>query len=108
LHPRPVTVESGTAALEWLERKESEGRNFSLMLLDSQMSKVDGLELAAKIHRNAKFPTAIVMMLVAAGRSDDAARCQGTGIAACASKPIKESESLAAFLTALETHPSTV
>jgi signal transduction histidine kinase/CheY-like chemotaxis protein len=104
----PVAVESGTAALEWLERRESEGKHFSLMLLDSKMPEMDGFELAAKIHQNAKLRTVIVMMLVRAGHSFDAAGRQEMGIAACVSKPIKESELRAAFLAALETRASTV
>ncbi len=105
---RPVAVQSGTAALEWLERKEGAGENSLLMLLDSNMPGMDGFELAAEIHQHAKLRTVIVMMLAPAEHSGDAPRCQEAGIAACVSKPIKESELLVAFLAALETLPSTV
>ncbi|HEV2424716.1 MAG TPA: response regulator [Terriglobia bacterium] len=97
---RPTVASSGLAALKFLEKSVRAGRPFGLVLLDGQMPEMDGFEVARRIHGQPDFGDVKVIMLTSAGQPE--ALCQTTpGVAACLTKPTRQSELLDAILTVL-------
>jgi len=98
---RSVAVEGGIAALEMMTEAEKMGAGFRLAIIDSQMPRMSGFELAERIKNDPQLSAIRVMMLTSAGQRGEAARCRELGIAAYLLKPIRKSELLAAILTVL-------
>ncbi|MEQ1532392.1 MAG: DAHL domain-containing protein [Sideroxydans sp.] len=97
----PVVVEDGEQALFELERAAKSGRPYPLALLDVQMPKIDGFELAEKIRQHPGYVGATVMMVTSEGRRGHASRCSELGVASYLMKPIAQSELLDAIMSAL-------
>ncbi len=98
---RPISVESGAAALEELSRAANAGRPYPLVLLDAQMPGMDGFDLAAEIKNRPSLAGATVMMLTSAARPGDRARSRTLGVAAYLMKPIKQSDLLDTIMNVL-------
>jgi signal transduction histidine kinase/DNA-binding response OmpR family regulator/HPt (histidine-containing phosphotransfer) domain-containing protein len=103
---RPTAVDGGGAALGELWRAAVEGEPFALVLLDAMMPGIDGFALAEQIARHPELRRATLLMMSSAGRPNDAAHCRRLNIAACLTKPVKQSELLDAILTALGRRPA--
>ena len=97
----PTAVESGELALVELEHAAQSGKPYQLALLDIQMPRMDGFELAERIRQHPEYVQASVMMLTSEGQRGHAARCRELGIASYLMKPISQSELLDAIMTAL-------
>src|SRR5262249_6778325 len=93
------------SALVALKEAVAVGEPFPLGLLDSQMPELDGFGLARRIRQEAALADCLLVMLTSAGHPKDVARCRELGISAYLTKPIKESDLLAALLTALGCAP---
>ena len=89
---KPVSVESGLAALEALERATAAGHPFELVALDFHMPGIDGLTVAERIRENPRLRDTRIMLLTSAGYRGDAARCKELGIAAYVLKPVKQAD----------------
>ena len=96
-HMTPTLTESGPEALTVLERSETNGTPFGLILMDAQMPGMDGFSVARRIKQDAKLSRSAVIMLTSAGLRGDAARCRELGIKAYLTKPIKRSDLLEAI-----------
>jgi two-component system, sensor histidine kinase and response regulator len=70
------------------------------------MSETDGFELASRIKQLADSRSVTILMLSSAGMRGDAERCREIGIAAYLTKPVKNSELLAAIIRALGKAPT--
>jgi signal transduction histidine kinase/CheY-like chemotaxis protein len=103
---RPVTVEGGRAALAVLESARACGNTFPVIITDAQMPETDGFELASRIKQLADSRSVTILMLSSAGMRGDAERCREIGIAAYLTKPVKNSELLAAIIRALGKAPT--
>src|SRR5690606_6032048 len=68
---------------------------------DSQMPGRDGFWLAEQLKRDESRETAVIVMLTAARRPEDADRCRKLGVDGYLSKPVKPSELLDAMMAAL-------
>jgi PAS domain S-box-containing protein len=99
---RPTTCDSADAASAELLRAADAGEPYPLVLLDAHMPDVDGFDLAARIQGERALAGTVLLMLTSAGRPDDVARCRELGIDAYLLKPVKQSDLLAALLTALD------
>jgi PAS domain S-box-containing protein len=110
----PELTEAGPEALKILERANTEGTPFSLILLDAQMPGMDGFSVVERIKQDARLAKSVVIMLTSAGFRGDGARCRELGIQGYLTKPIKRSELLEAInvvlglQTGAETSPSLV
>ena len=101
---RPVGADGGREPwLHWKSR--GPGEPYRLVLLDSQMPDMQGLEVAPEIRRRSDLAGVILMLLLSDDRPGDMSRCQELGISAFLRKPIKQSELLDAILTALHQSP---
>ena len=97
----PVAVDGGRAALTVLKSARACGNTFPLIITDAQMPETDGFELASRIKQLADPGSVAILMLSSAGMRGDAERCREIGIAAYLTKPVKNSELLAAIIGAL-------
>ena len=93
---KPTLTEGGPEALTILERANTRGTPFALILLDAQMPGMDGFSVAERIKQDARLANSAVIMLTSAGLRGDAARCREFGIKAYLTKPIKRSDLLQA------------
>ena len=97
---RPKGVSGGREALAEMEAAAARGAPYRLVLLDSQMPDMQGLEVAREIRRRPSLPEVILMLLSSDDKPGDMARCQELGISFLR-KPVKQSELLDAILTVL-------
>jgi two-component system, sensor histidine kinase and response regulator len=100
---RPVSVDSGEAALEVMAKAEQSGEPFRLLLVDVNMPLMDGFELAERILQQSEHQRATIMMITSSGMRGDASRCREMGISAYLTKPVKQSSLLDAIMTVLGT-----
>jgi CheY-like chemotaxis protein len=100
-HMRPVVTENGRAALTALEKAARLRKVFPLVLMDGQMPEMDGFEAARRISRNPTFRNVKLILLTSAGQHEGAASLRAMGIAACLTKPVKQSELLDAIVKVL-------
>ena len=101
---RPKGANGGREALAEMEAAAAQGAPYRLVLLDSQMPNLEGLEVAREIRQRHDLPEVILMLLSSDDKPGDTARCQELGIS-CLRKPIKQSELLDAILTVLHQAP---
>jgi PAS domain S-box-containing protein len=97
---QPIAVDSGRAALAEMERAAGTAQPIALALVDALMPEMDGFELAQRIKHRPHLANATIMML-SSGQGVDAVRRHDLGIAACLTKPIKQSDLLDTILTIL-------
>jgi signal transduction histidine kinase/DNA-binding response OmpR family regulator/HPt (histidine-containing phosphotransfer) domain-containing protein len=100
---KPVSVESGSRALEVLESAAASGTPFGMILLDAMMPQMDGFTLAEKIAENSAIADAKIVMLTSCGMGNTTSRARELGIDICLIKPVKQSDLLDAILTVLST-----
>jgi len=100
-HMAPVAVEGARAALRELARAQAAGTSYRLALIDAHMPEMDGFDLAREMKRSRRLGRITVVMLTSAGERGDAARCRKLGIRAYLTKPVRQSDLLDAFVTAL-------
>ncbi|MBV9997987.1 MAG: response regulator [Verrucomicrobia bacterium] len=78
-------------ALVRLEQAAASHDPYLLVVADLQLPQMDGLELARAIKSNPAFASSRVIMLTPFGRSLPAETAEAAGIAACRSKPVRQS-----------------
>jgi len=81
------TAASGAAALESLRAAAAAGEPFDVVVLDSQMPGMDGLDLAAAIQRDPALSGARLLMLTSTG--DQRERAREVGIVGYLTKPVR-------------------
>ncbi|MGH9744670.1 MAG: response regulator [Candidatus Acidiferrales bacterium] len=98
---KPVTANSGPAALEALKRARRSGKPFQLVVADGHMPEMDGFDLAARVRQDPRLRGVTIILLTSAGRREDYARAKSVGAAVAVTKPVKQSEFWDAIVTAL-------
>jgi two-component system sensor histidine kinase/response regulator len=92
------TASSGEEALRALRRAHQEGAPYRLMLLDMQMPKSDGEEIARRIKADADIGQVEVIILTSMGNRGDADRFQAIGCAGYLLKPVRQQQLFDAML----------
>ena len=100
---RPKTVRSGQTALTAMQEAMKAAEPFPLIVIDSNMPRMDGFTLAERIKKNPALAKTTIIMLTSAGVSGDVDRCRKLGISAYMTKPIKQSELLDAIMLVVGT-----
>jgi two-component system sensor histidine kinase/response regulator len=100
---KPKTVRSGQTALTAMQEAKKAAAPFPLIVIDSNMPKMDGFTLAERIKKNPALAKTTIIMLTSAGVSGDVDRCRKLGISAYMTKPIKQSELLDAIMLVVGT-----
>ncbi|MEQ8784714.1 MAG: response regulator [Pirellulaceae bacterium] len=99
---KPTVATSAREAFDHLQAAASRREPFQIALLDVNMPKADGFELAAWIRDDRALAETPLIMLTSAGRPGDLDRRQSLNIAANLLKPVKQSELFDAIVTALD------
>jgi two-component system sensor histidine kinase/response regulator len=90
---RSTCASGGEEALK-LMRDSAVDDPFELVVLDMQMPEMDGLMLAREITKDARIPTARMVMLTSLGNDIEAEVLNAAGIAACVLKPVQRTRLL--------------
>jgi signal transduction histidine kinase/DNA-binding response OmpR family regulator len=101
----PESVTNGADALALIQARQGTDSPLRLVLLDVCMPEMDGFEVARRISSDRRLAGVTVMMLSSAARQEDARRSREYGVAACMTKPIKQSDLLDSILTVLGSRP---
>ncbi len=102
---KPVLTDCATKALAVLREAAELGSPFPLVLSDVMMPEVDGYRFAEQVRQYSELAGAAIILLSSADRRQDSVRCLQSGIAACLTKPVKQSELANAILRALDRLP---
>jgi len=98
---RPILVDGGPAALDAMRRNYAAGTPFALALVDAHMPEMDGFALIEETRGGTPLAGAIIMMLNVADPASHTARCRSLGVTTHLTKPIKQSDLLAAITASL-------
>ncbi|GAB4379863.1 MAG: hypothetical protein Kow0042_29650 [Calditrichia bacterium] len=95
LESRGMTVQltkSGKATIQLLDRIHDEKEGPDLFIIDLNMPLMDGFELIEEIKKRPEFSRVPIIMLTAAGKRGDSARCKKLGVQAYLTRPVKAEE----------------
>ncbi|PRP91448.1 Signal transduction histidine-protein kinase BarA [Enhygromyxa salina] len=93
----PTTATSGPEALECLRAAAAVGRDFRVVLLDSQMPGITGLEVARQVRDDPRLRATSLILLSSGGLGGEVAEAQALGVARFLTKPVKQSDLLRAI-----------
>ena len=98
-----VAVDSGAAAIEVVDEESSSERSaFDLILLDSAMPSMDGVETARRINlKLANTVAPLMIMLTSCGGDDSVQQTKEAGVDALLAKPIEPSMLLDSILNVI-------
>ena len=88
------TAPGGAEALETLRRALEEEKPFDLAVIDKQMPKMDGLELARRIKADDALASMPLILLTSFGQRGEAQGAWEAGFAAYLTKPVRHSRLL--------------
>jgi PAS domain S-box-containing protein len=94
---RPTTATSGAEALDRLRAAASVGRPFRVVLLDSRMPGMTGLDVARAVLDDERLRSATLILLSSGGPGPEVAEARRLGIARFLTKPVKQSDLLRAI-----------
>ncbi len=87
-------AEDAEAGLEALRKAAAAGTPYELAILDAQMPRTDGFQLAAQVRDDAQLQRMRLVMLTSAGQRGDAQRCRELGIRGYLTKPASRADLL--------------
>ena len=99
---QPVLAESGQEALAIFEKYLRDYQVFPLVLLDQNMPKMDGYEVAERIRRLSPKNQTAILILSSSPSAADQQRANDLGIARRLVKPLRRAVLLEAILQALQ------
>jgi two-component system sensor histidine kinase/response regulator len=97
----PVCAENGFDALVVFEKSRKEGKPFPLILLDQDMPRMDGYEVAERIRQTAPREQVAIVFLTSAPSSADQNRDNRLGIERRLTKPLRRASLQEAVFQAL-------
>ncbi len=89
-----VCAEDAQQALTYMDQSVAENKLFQLVILDMHMPKMDGLQLASRIHAHPDLRKTRMMMLTSTYSNASQLERQNTGILRCVNKPVRQKELL--------------
>jgi CheY-like chemotaxis protein len=89
---KPTMVESGERALAALASAHQGGIPYQLVVTDLHMPQMDGFGFVQHMRQNPAFDSCPVMMLTSGAYRGDGARGRELRLAACLTKPVRQSE----------------
>ncbi len=104
----PTAAGSGAEALSLLEKAQSRGAGFALVVISVRMAGMTGFELVERIRAGRHLSDVPVVLLSSWEERGDAARCRALGITAYLRKPIRREELRRAIAAALAREPGPI
>jgi two-component system, sensor histidine kinase and response regulator len=98
----PLAVDGGDAALAALVHARDASRLFRLLMVDSCMPAMDGIELIRRVRHDNVAPGVPVLLLNSAGYPSNEKACRELGISASVTKPFGRPELLRAVVNTLD------
>ena len=89
---------TGAEALTAMDLARTEGRPFTLVVLERSLPDMDGLSLATQIKQAPGGGDTVVIMMSSVGWRGDGMRCRDIGVAAYLTRPLDQSVLLQAVL----------
>jgi CheY-like chemotaxis protein len=99
---RPLEAAGGAEAMDALRQAAEVGEPFALVLLDAVMPGMDGLGVAAEIHRHPEWGQPRQLLLSSSEAPVQHERSRELGVAVCLSKPVSQPELLEAMQKAFK------
>ncbi len=93
-----VTARDGVDALERLQAELAAGRRFDVALVDMEMPRMDGLQLARRLASDPAYTDLKLIMLSSVSAPDEARRAQAAGFQRFVHKPVRQAELRQAIL----------
>ena len=87
----PEAADSGSKALELLKSAKARNTGYDVVIIDLMMPVMDGVELSRTIKGDPHFANLPLVMLTAFGQRENLMRAREPGVAACLTKPVRES-----------------
>jgi signal transduction histidine kinase/DNA-binding response OmpR family regulator len=94
-------AEDGPQALERLHSAAERGEPYDLAILDLNMPKMDGMELASRIKADPAIASTQLILLTSMGLRGEAEQARKVGFAAYLSKPVRQSRLYDAIATVM-------
>ncbi len=86
------STDSGKKALRSVQEASQQGSPFSLVILDNQLSDLDGVTLARKIKNDLNISDTRIIMLSSVGNMEETGQWLMAGVESYLSKPIRQNE----------------
>ncbi len=86
------TANDGSTALGVLQEYQLAGEPFQIVLIDSDMPEMGGLELAGAIRENPAYRDTRLVLMSALGTRMNAGQLEQAGFSACLTKPIRQQQ----------------
>ncbi|NQS89822.1 response regulator [Patescibacteria group bacterium] len=98
---RVTEAENGKQGITELEHAKKNDNYFQLVLLDSRMPGMSGLEVAKYIKKETSLTDVTIIMLTSDARSEERVQCRELGIGRYLVKPVSSSELFDAITAAI-------
>ncbi len=94
-------AEDGPQALERLRSAAERGKPYDLAIVDLNMPKIDGMELASRIKADPAIASTQLILLTSMGLRGEAEQARKVGFAAYLTKPVRQSRLYDAIATVM-------
>ncbi len=85
-----VSAEDGLSGLDMLYKAQKQQQPFDFLILDMNMPKMDGLEVATIIRKDALYSDLKILMLTSVSMHKNNEKAKEIGINKCLTKPIRQ------------------
>jgi CheY-like chemotaxis protein/HPt (histidine-containing phosphotransfer) domain-containing protein len=89
---QPTALTDPAQAIPMMRERLHDGLPFDIALIDANMPGMSGFELVEQIKREPELGAAVIVVLTSGGRTESLCRREHRRVAACLTKPVKQSE----------------
>jgi PAS domain S-box-containing protein len=97
---RSESAPDGPTALDMLRRSAQAGQPFRIVILDSGMPGMSGLELSRAIRRDPQIPPGLLLLMLQVGDAVEPSALTEAGVNAVLAKPVRQSKLFDAIVEA--------
>ena len=104
LNAKPLAAANAQECLLLIQRAAQQGSAFSVVLIDSTIPEMDGLDLALQIQNSSQVRSVIPMLRTCRAQQTDVARYRGLGFTSYLPKPVCRTDLRTAMACSLASH----